>query len=453
MTKRKLITLGLVAALLGGGYCAANWVLALTAQTVLRIAETKLPPNVTFAHGALTTSLWRREVTLADVTVQKPNETITAQKVTLHGWPWYWGGRLSISQADINDVQVVGAPTVTVQHIQINHPAVLVQAPNTLTFMSATMSQAIGSTSSIAEAKTGAFDGKRLVYLNVTGFEAHQVDAIGTPLQMTVASLKVDNPNLPLLQDREPQVLLLRLLLQDSLRGLVVEDMTVKRQEQEGIHLDKLVLDGQKTSGIARTALGITVDGLRVARFALPPDVQLQLTTLGQDSLQIKGEFATQLDPDKKKLVFYPAHLLISDMIDVTVKGEMSNIQSSQQLADGIALAEAGVLSLELHVRDLGYVKRRVDSQAKIRGVSHEAYIAREMENYPMLRGTGASLDRLRQALTDFGLNSGELVIVARPPQPVSLMQLVFLANRPNDLLQKLGVFATVNAQAEAEQP
>ena len=457
MSKKGWIAFGFLAALVGGGFIAADRLLAASAYALVNQLQAGLPEGASFTHGELKTSLLHREVSLDSVDVKTPDGNFTAKRLVMRGLPWLSREQISVGQIELEDASFNGPFAMTAEHFRVDRPLLKVQegqAQPQFSFQSATLGnfsfkrQDVNFSLSLPDLKVGAFEGNRLAHLEARAAEGTLPDNTGVPIIIRLESLAVDGFDLALLSAQTPLQLISPLMLQDSLRNLALDGFSMRREGKEGLSLDKFSFNGTGVSGTSRTELGVEVLGLKIAREGLPPEIADQLQAIGKEALEIRAEFGSKLELEDKRLVFQPLRITIPDMLEISLRSELGNVQSADQVANGVAMAAASLGLVEFHLKDLGFVKRRVDTQARLRGVSREDYVASEISVIAPARGGGGpQTERLAKAFQNFMLNSGELVLVARPSEPLSLMQMFFLANRPESLLEKLGVFVTVNNQ------
>lgn len=470
MTKKLLIAVVMLPLLAVGAYFGGEYLLARSAQSVLDRITASLPQGATFIHGALSTNLLRREVTLADVVVSAPDNmgprSLSASSLQLRGLPWISKGNFELGELVIEGLRIERRGVITAQRWAVSEPGVSVlghlaageQASGDFSFASAEATNlTISRTNpqveaSVGSVRSGALSKNRLASLEINDVKATSQDATGPLVRLAIAQVTAADLDIGRVISAEGDIDLTAPLLSNGLSALNVNSLSLGPDGGDAITMASLAVTGEGLPDGTRTALSLKGDQVVIPLAAMTAAARQFYGDLGYEKMALNFDIASRYDQAAHTFVFMPLDLDIADVGKLGLQlrvgglanpGDMSKDPTAAQMA----LAAMTLNAFDLKLADGGFVKRQVESGARRLSVNSDVYIEQMINAIkpdPSATGPGAQkLAALYRAVSSFLLNPGELSITANPEKPVAFLQLLFSMNNPTGAAETLNISAT----------
>ncbi len=449
MSKRVVISLGVAAVVAGGLYMAGDYLLARAAEQFVDSFQKGLPEGTTLSYDRMESNLLARQVTLGNLKIRAPagaiTYTLTAGEVSLQGVPLPGAGSVTLGHLSASKLQIgfgneIGAEAASFDGINLHPGGVSFSGGDVAGFY---LRGAVGPTLVQATTvKLGALQDNILSSLVTDGLQL-RLNPEEVNHLAEVRHVEAKTINLPALMEARsnPRSLLLRDTLGEvSLSGFDLSDGADTR-----VSVGTLALKGESAGNGYRKNLLLDVTGISLPVQRAPAQVQALMGVNGTASMA-PAEFHISIlhDPATRLLTLDNARLVMPGQGELQAKGAVSGVSSLMLLENPAGFAAMSFDGFELHYTDLGVVQRRVQAEAERMAITPDVYAEQIINKIgPQMEVLGRRGTQIRGVLYNFISNPRYLSFVAKPAQPVSLLQLAPLLNAPAQLADILGIFAS----------
>lgn len=465
MSKRAVFGFAVAAVVFGGLYVAGDAAMAYKTRQVLAGFQQNLPAGSSFTYDTMESSLFLRQVTLTNLKVNAPSYVLVAGQVVVQGVPKVVDhrlhlGRVAVSQAEITlksrpsqslgeEPIVIAANTASVDNLDLQTGVsglALLESGGGFdaaeVFLLQVRSTGQSSGITISNVKLGDYHSKILSFLQIDGLVA-QLNDENADQKLGLASFEASSIHIAdIIQNlATPVSLLLRdVVAKVSLRGFVLSG-----GEGGELRVGNLQLLSEGAGDGYRKSLQIDVTDSAFPVMQAPDQTRAALGLTSADGvLSPEMHIDVVHDAATRILEIKTATLTVPGQGALSVRGALSGVSSLMLLENRAGAAALSFNGLQIDYNDLGFAKRRVQSEAQRMAVMPTVYAEQIMNRLaPQLEPLGQRGLRIRNALYAFLLDPHYLSFSAKPAQPVSMLQLLPLMRAPAQVADLLRIFVS----------
>lgn len=449
----KKTRIGLVV-ILGAGvlYLALTMAMGEAARRVLVSIEHQMPEGYKMSHGAIETGKWVPEIVVHDVAVTAGDAKVfTAAVMKVRGWPEIGHSGARIWSLDMTDMKWDRTFTASAATLHLTRPGIevigsVLAAAKPLD--NATLSFADGQITGLTLANAD----KKLSGTVQTIKLGMALDGWISFVSLQEASAQIESTEIPFRKATVKEMTLQRVPLVSFVSIMNPDPMYWMSRPIDGVKA--LDFSAETSDGAGSLVFSsLVVDEVTKSEDGIPVSGHLKLSGLGFVPVKEGGdafsstevEMRAKVDPAKKVFALEQFSIASPENCEVQMRMNLSAIPwPPSRAADVTQWIGASVSNLEFSYRDLGFTRRRVEAEAKTRGVS-SADLAAEMHTKLLATGAfeGARLSQVAAELSKFIESPTKISVVARPEKPVLLMQLLMASRNPEPVAEALNLFVS----------
>jgi hypothetical protein len=467
--RRILLAFTALAALVAALYWAGEQLLARSATQAVAALEQALPPGSKLAHGEISTSLWRREVALADVRIDLPThsyaafQTIGATRLKFQGVPWLSREAFSLGRVALQNMTLQGRLAMKAAELVVIQPSFNLSPRQADELHLAGLGfESVGATQvevqypeqqfvmKASVVRLGALQTLRLSRAEIHDMTVEQQLQDGPDkLQVAMAQgqdIRLDDL-LQVFQKRD----LFGLLAGPVVQQAEVRELVLQRGDIKALSIGQITLGGQLNDAQVRTSVEARAQQIQFNPQALPSDTAKHLAAMGYEMLNSELSLTAKYDPVARQLNINPLLFEIADGFRFKAGLQLGEvIFPGVQRPAGLTISGIGATNLigvQLELAELGMIGRHIRTEAARLQIKPQIYVEQRIgawapEGLPPGPGT-QKIGQLYRSLGTFMMEPYLLTLTAQPPQPVPVFALMMNFGRPDVLAETLDVKAS----------